>query len=182
MELNENIEFNCLKHHLNYTTKKLAEANRNEICQFLEEINKIGNNILDLYLGKMTSAQIVEELLNKIKLVKVKDKNSFEFYLGNEGYKKLKIADGSEWILRLGIIKQSFIHIHPARNAKFTTRITSTAWKTAIALRAFEEELQRFDNLLAKVNFVRIKYLKLSTVKSLKRNSNITKAINFLSK
>ena len=182
MELSGNIEFNSLKHHLNYTTIKLVEVNKNDISQLLEEINKVGNNILDLYIGKMTSTQIINELLKRIKTVEVTDKNSFEFFLGSEGYKKLKIADGSQWILRLGTMKQTFIHIHPARNEKFTTRITGSAWKTAITIKLFEEALQKFDNLLGKVNFVRKKYLKLSPIKSLKKNSNITKAINFLSK
>jgi hypothetical protein len=182
LELKGNIEFNSLKHHLNYTIIKLAEVNRNDNNRLLKELNKIGNNILDLYIGKLTSAQIVEELLNKIKSVKVTDKNSFEFYLGNEGYKKLEVSDGSQWILRLGTMKQAFIHIHPSRNGKFTSRIKGSAWKTSIASKLFEEELQIFDNLLGKVNFVRIKYLKLSPVKSLKKNSNIAKANNFLNK
>ena len=182
MELKGNLEFNSLKHHLNYTIKRLTEVNRNNINQFNEELNEIGNNIFDLYIGKLSTNKIVEELQNTLLSEKIIDKKNYEYYLGIEGYKKLEVSDGSQWILRLGTMNQAFIHIHPARNGKFTNRITGSTWKTAIALKLFEVELQKFDNLLDKMNFVRKKYLKLSPVKTLKKNSNIIKAIYFLSK
>ena len=160
--------------------EKLRCNRSDELMQFFGEINVIGNNVLDLYIGNLTSAQIIEELTIKLESANIFNKESFELYLGNDGYKNIKLSDGSQWILRLANMKQKFIHVHPSRSGKFTTRISGAAWKTAITFILFEKEISNLGVLLNKVNFIRTKYLKLSPVKMFRSNSNILKTIGLL--
>ncbi len=144
---------------------------------FLNEIRNIGNNIMDLYVGQLSANVIISEIFDKLVKENIFDKNKFEDYLSNNGYKIIEISDKSKWILRSGNKENAYIHIHPSRSGENTLRITGSAWKTAITLALFNETIMEHLNLLEKVNFVRTRYLGLSPVKKIISGSSLDKSL-----
>jgi hypothetical protein len=98
-------------------------------------LNTIGGNLLDVYTGRLTPEQIATEVIEHQELVAISNCADYSSWLqqGNAGYRCVMLSDTSRWTLRLGILPQRFIHIHPGRYSAHTVRIRATNLKTALA-------------------------------------------------
>ena len=103
-------------------------------------------------------------------------KKKFSRWLGNEEYHKINLKDDSLWIVKKGLDKERYIHIHPAKYSPFSIRIRAITLKTVVTLQVhsvyIHDEMKK--NLEA-VNHVRKNILKLSPIKSLHPDKGIFK-------
>lgn len=171
------ITCNWIKHHLIECKQTIisSKVSKIEILKFIETIKRMGNNPFDLYVGVLTISEIEEQILSKPYPIIIENKENFKRWLGKPGYKKITLADNSQWILRFGNNAEMFIHIHPARTGMHTMRLKGSAWKTALALTIMDIEPR-----LESINKTRKDILSLSPVKNLTARSEITKALNIL--
>jgi len=172
--------FNPQKHHLHFIQEKFGYWQSVDWEEAMRDLNKIGNNLLDLYYGNLTVEKICEELLQKLKNSNWLEKKQYQIWLGPKEYKKLPCSDGSVWLFKKGNLPDRFVHIHPAKNSLFTIRVRGTTLKTVIAL--FVNKIEFQENLktnLEAVNSIRKEYLNLSPIKSLQANKGILRLWEF---
>jgi hypothetical protein len=179
------LSFNSIKHHLLFARQMIAGLTENEtnkdLKAILNEIKKIGNNILDLYIGKLAINEIFNEIVFQLNSLQIEEKNDFVKWLSPSGYKTLELSDNSMWILRYRIKDDSFVHIHPARYGKHVIRITGSAWKTALTIAILKNKIPgKLIDSIDKINFVRTHFLKLSPVKKIVAGSNLDNTLKLL--
>ena len=171
------ITCNWLKHHLAECKNEIARYSSasNYSVELINQINRIGNNVIDLYTGSLSANEIETQIILKLKNINCTDKTNFTKWLGKPGYKKILLSDESSWILRLAIDNYNYIHIHPARIGKYTVRVKGSAWKTALIL-----IIQNLEPDIGNINTIRKNILSLSPVKNILANSEIIQALKIL--
>jgi len=175
--------FNPWKHHLRWVEIHLQQCIgnpensglRNEI---FENINSINSNYIDIYTGEFTPDQLIQRMQEELKKFEIHDKGKFTIWISQYGYRSVTLSDGSVWILREGVDDETYIHIHPARNAVNMTRIHGNSWKTAIVARLYYPRVT--ENDLSMINEVRVKQLNLSPVKNIHACQRLLKAIRLV--
>ena len=180
IKIREPIMFNPQKHHLNFIKKQVAAWKIMNWEEVMDDLNRIGNNLLDLYYGPLSVKELITELHNWLIANGKLEKKAFLQWLGKYEYKKIRCSDGSDWLIKKGNKPGRFIHIHPAKNSVFTIRVRATTLKTVIMLTIQNTRFQPdlYENL-KQVNNLRIKYLGLSPVKSLQTDKGIMRLWNF---
>ena len=176
--------FNALKHHLLFVRQMIKfyskEPGQN-ITLLADEIKQIGNNVMDLYTGSVTAADIIEQIESQLSRIGITDMKEYKKWLGYLGYKRIELADNSSWILRFGLNDEAYIHFHPARYGKHVTRLTGSAWKTALATVIFKNEISgQLNDIIDRINYVRMHYLELSPVKKIIPASSLDIALKLL--
>ncbi len=176
---------NNLKHHALSTKEfclqyKLHSEEKNSIKSFTKELKRIGNNITDIYIGKLSIFNIEHEISFKLKEINVLNFNDFLSLFKKRDYYKIELSDGSVWILRLGKNLSQYIHIHPARIGKQTIRFTANTWKTALACYFSSMHDPLFEFHINNINWIRTTYLELPTVKKINQEGNIIEAYKLL--
>jgi len=173
----EPITFNPLKHHLNFIQNKIKIWKHSEWNVVEKELLTIGNNLLDLYTGQLTVAEICKEVHEYFTPLNIKNQDKFARWLKPFEYKKIMLSDKSVWIIKEGDNPERFIHIHPGKNSANTVRMRATTLKTAIAIKFKRGKQNNLSPLsLAEVNRVRIELLSLSPIKHLQHEKGISKA------
>jgi hypothetical protein len=177
--------FNAYKHHLLFVRHLINDLSEKKISRniisFLDEIRQIGNNVMDLYSGNLTVKEILKEVENHVNPFRYDDKRDYKQWMGNPDYKTLKLSDNSYWILRVGLKDEAFIHIHPARYGEHITRLTGSAWKTAMAVALIKNKIPaNHADMLSGINFVRTNHLDLPPVKKIIPGSNLERALKLL--
>lgn len=163
------IRFNPLKHHRNFMLNALASVSPEEIIGLLEPVC---NNYNDVYTGELPPAAIGERIVRILTEEQVLEREDFTYWLNsNNGYRKLLLEDGSEWIVRLGNEDKRYIHLHPSRDGKHTVRFKGSSLKTVFLIKA----LQKGSNEpISRENVNRARVLiGLSPIKKLDRNKGI---------
>ena len=157
------IIFNGLKHHRLIILKfiKKSKEKNYPIDTLNLAMKKIGNSMIDLYHGDLKPQDISDEIVDLLKLESNFYKDAYYKYVSSvpEKTRKLKISDGSSWILLPGTQAEKYIHIHPARASKHTIRIKSISLKTAIFIKIFYDEQLTNLRIVALANEIRQKYL-----------------------
>ena len=128
--------FNPLKHHASFIHEYillLKEKLLRSEHDLNTDIRHVGNSLMDLYYGELTTAEIVNEVRNY--LVQ-RDSFSLDKYerlimLESQKYHQVSLSDESNWTLSLANEESRYIHIHPSRNSRFCIRVKSTTLKTA---------------------------------------------------
>ena len=162
--------FNGLKHHrlviLEFIKKSIED--KYPIDTLNLTMKKVGNSMIDLYHGDLKPQDISGEIIDLLKLKSNFYKDAYYKYVFDvpKKFRKVKISDGSEWTLLLGREEEFYLHIHPARGSKFTTRVRAISIKTAILLKVFFEKELVDGDLVSMVNKVRIDYLHESPIKN----------------
>lgn len=168
-ETNFPIRFNPLKHHRSYILKALQENASEKIIDLLEPIC---NNYIDIYTGDLTPEEIgaqVADILESIHKLSILD---FRKWVGEtNGYRQIQLTDGSQWIVRESMEKGQYIHLHPARTGKYSSRFKGSTLKTALMIKTMNPSAKQII-LLEMVNQVRIQ-IGLSPVKKLERGKGI---------
>jgi hypothetical protein len=146
------------------------------------ELQELGNNQFDMYLGEISPADICAEIREQLKQYGIRSREELKSYLGAKEYKTFYIADGSVWVVRESESGPEYAHIHPARNQKQARRMKASHLKTAVA---WIYETNRSDAAIEeittfRINELRIRRLGLSPVKSLTESRRIAETIRFL--
>ena len=163
------IRFNPLKHHRNFMLSTLTSRSPEEIKGLLEPVC---NNYNDVYTGALSPTAIGKEIIRILTKEKVLRKDDFARWLqGNNGYRKLSLEDGSEWIVRLGNEDERYIHLHPSRDGKHTVRFKGSSLKTVFLMKTMQKDSAETITL-ERVNQARLQ-VGLSPIKRLDRNKGI---------
>ena len=161
------IRFNPFKHHRNYILNMLESANPQVIISLLDPVC---NNYIDIYTGSFTPNAICNEVVDILKSNHVFQADDFASWIDSKnGYRQIKLEDQSEWIVRKSNETERYIHLHPAREGRFTARFKGSTLKTAYLLKAGSVNLPPSLEL---VNRVRMQ-IGLSPVKKLEQNKGI---------
>lgn len=181
--IQSHFQFNPWKHHLGWIIECVNHIKnypedltfRNEL---LEQINSINSNYVDIYTGHKNPEQLIQAIFSELDKLKVRDRNEFRSWIGDQGFKLITLSDNSVWVLREGNEDELYIHIHPARNSPNTKRIHGNSWKTAIIIKMFNPSLTNLN--ITTINDFRAKHLNLSPIKSLHHNHRLNNAMKLL--
>jgi hypothetical protein len=175
--------FNCWKHHAGFIQERIGDAARHlmTLNQLSDQLVVVGSELMDLYYGPHTPAQIAKELTEKLQTQGNYGPEAFEAWVrANKGYRLEPISDGSIWTLRSALDDDRYIHIHPGRHAPNTLRVRANVLKTAVLVLA--ETAQRGGSPLDlhRINRVRARYLRLENVYDLSASQSIKNMIELL--
>jgi hypothetical protein len=165
--------FNPYKHHLDFLKNEIEAWRNKEWIKVEQEIKCIGNNLVDLYYGKLTVAEIIDEFNAFKEKNELTSAQKLELWLKPLDYKKVKLSDGSLWVVKQGQDESRFLHIHPGKYSPFTLRAKAPTLKTVIALKVFGYKSSLPG--LSEVNKIRTEKLKLSPVKALVEGKGIAR-------
>lgn len=168
-EISSFIKFNAIKHHRNYILQALRNFSPDEIANLMYPIC---NNYIDIYTGALTPEEIGTQVAGILESMNKFSKTDFRKWVGEtNGYRQIKLTDGSQWVVREGMEKDQYIHLHPARTGKYSLRFKGSTLKTALMIRLMNPSIKQILSL-EKVNQVRIQ-IGLSPVKKLERGKGI---------
>lgn len=126
------ILFHPLKHHLGYLRHFIHNSTDEA---FYAAMPRIGASQMDLYCGELSVQSIGEEVLGQLMARGIAAESDFiPFLTQGGGHQNLTISDGSSWTLLRGDDPTRYVHIHPARYARYCIRVKAGALKTAIMM------------------------------------------------
>lgn len=176
------VNLNCWKHHAGFIKKQIKSAIHKKIDEpgLKNLLLVIGESQMDIYLGKLTPTQIVEEIIGILKensKFKLKD---YRKWLNEEkkDYKLLTIPDKSIWTLRFGKEKEKYLHIHPGRYSPLTIRVKSSTLKTYILSEVLSPDKEIKHDELLLINNARAKFLNLPPLKSISSSEGLLRLKN----
>lgn len=128
---------NTWKHHaasLRREIDQTVQAGAPALDELASRLIVIGTELMDLYLGRLTPAEIGEKVLAALQDEGRLALPAYRHWLATSGgYVVLTFAeDSSRWVLRLGDEMDRYIHVHPARWAPQTCRVRANVLKTAV--------------------------------------------------
>ena len=172
------ITFNTHKHHFGFLLKQ-TEIWKNLDWNLAEsELFIIGENLLDFYTGDLSVENICTECIQFFKNKNINDKTTFVKWLHPLEYRKIKLSDSSEWVVREGKDPVRYLHIHPAKQSLHTIRVRAATLKTVLVVIIKAGDISTtFNANLKTVNNIRTTYLNISPVKSLQRGKGILKLL-----
>jgi len=176
------VTFNPHKHHFRFLLKKIDLWRKTDWSFVEKELLLIGSNLIDLYLGGLAVEQVCKECIDYFWKKEISDSAEFKKWLAPKEFRKIELSDKSLWVIKKGVDKERFIHIHPAKNSPLSIRVKGTTLKTVLALLINgEKPTGDLQSNLKKVNQIRTGYLKLSPIKSLEREKGILRVWNYFS-
>ena len=161
---------NALKHHVGYIKEFVHQAKSENLRP--EQVNvhmmKIGKSMIDIYYGKLTQMDIVQDIKAHLESIQCYNATSFYQYISstNKNFRNIKLGDGSIWTLLIGNEQERYIHIHPSRGSEHTLRARATALKTAIFLLIFYPNDPLEASFVNLVNVVRTKFMQEAPIKN----------------
>ncbi|MBN1388274.1 MAG: hypothetical protein JW965_07495 [Bacteroidales bacterium] len=178
----EPINLNPLKHHMGYIRSFTS------ICSVVSEekirrniiplLKHIGTSVADIYTGKLDLPDIVREINLLREKENIKTEESFLNWIEEtkKGYRKHKLSDASQWVIKYLDDSHRYFHIFPGRNVDFTVRSRGNSLKSAIL---YDILFDKGDILISDLNAVR-KMLGLSPVRSIESAGSIISDIRML--
>lgn len=165
--------FNPYKHHLGFLRTKIADWKKMNWEDVAMELKLLGNNLIDLYYGKLSIGEIFSEIQQFALKNKIESPETLDQWLYPLEYRKTRLSDQSYWVIKQGKDSSHFLHIHPGKYSPFTVRVKAPALKTVIALNIFDNA----DSYpgLSLVNRIRREKLGLSPVKGLVEGKGIAR-------
>ena len=168
------ITFNPMKHHLCFIISEAEELKSRSIEEILDKLLVIGDNLMDLYTGKLSVDEILTEIQSVLNRLDVFTHEDYCRWISGSDYKKLMLSDSSVWVLKRSVNDENFIHLHPGKRSEFTCRVRGSTLKTVVACWA-KGKLPEKPNQLDEVNQIRCNWLNLSPVKALQPGKGILK-------
>ncbi len=151
------------------------EKIRRDIIPLLKHI---GTSVADIYTGQLD----IQDIVIEINLIREKEnimtEESFLAWLEKtkKGYRKHKLSDSSQWVIKHLEDNHRYFHIFPGRNVEYTTRSRGNSLKTAIL---YDILFDKGDILINDLNAVR-NMLGLSPVRSIEWACSIISDIRML--
>lgn len=175
------ILFHPLKHHLSYIQAFAAHSTATPEADIKAALLTIGGSQLDLYTGPLSPLQIATEVLQYLQDRHLQQPPAYQHYLATAGaaYRLVPLSDGTDWVMRWGVVEGSYVHLHPARYARYTLRVKANVLKTAIAavIAANKSaEIPVMDTLF--INKVRAEWLALPPLKDLSLSQGLSSMIS----
>ena len=172
------ILFNLWKHHAGYVTSQLKQAKKMGWEYFAQEVKAIGNNQMDVYLGRLSPAKIGKEILEILQEKQVYSPEAYQGWIMQtpHSYRLLTLEDQSVWTLLWSGATERYIHIHPARYSPHTLRVRGTVLKTVIMSCAYAAVENKQPDL-SLINQVRKEVLDLSPVQHLHPEEGLGKML-----
>ncbi|MBC5776018.1 hypothetical protein H8S95_18220 [Pontibacter sp. KCTC 32443] len=154
--------FHPLKHHLGYIRTFISNHVRNRQQEIAPALQSIGRSQLDFYTGHLSPASIASEVILYLDRHQLLQPDAYLSYLSGRDnhYQTITLSDGTDWVLRWGVITDRYVHLHPARYASQTIRVKAVSLKTAIAATIAAQQLNTSIDLQL-VNHVRAQWLYL---------------------
>lgn len=163
------VRFNAFKHHRNFILGILESASPEVIIDLLDPVC---NNYIDIYTGKISPTVIAESIIRILQLNQVFQLDDFTQWVDSKnGYRQIRLEDGSEWIVRRSNEPERYIHLHPAREGLFSLRFKGSTLKTAYLIK-IRASVSGMAPTLELVNRIRIQ-IGLSPIKKLERSKGI---------
>jgi hypothetical protein len=184
-EIGSPVLLNCWKHHARFIKSKISiyrEAGEFDFAAVRKELLRIGESLMDLYLGELTPKVIAGLIISSIKKRIPLNRDNFILWLkeGGNDYRMIELKDKSVWTLRLGEKEEKYIHIHPSRYSPGTIRVRAITLKSAILyLILSDEHITIQDNLLF-LNRIRKDYLNQPPLKLISSKSSLPRLISVL--
>ena len=172
--INPPITFNPWKHHLDFLKKEITTWRILPWPDVEQELLQLGNNLIDLYCGKLSVEEICTQCLKFAKSENINSSEQLAQWLYPKEYCKTVLADQSVWVIKQGLDNERYLHIHPAKYSPFTVRVRATTLKTVVALQVVNKH-EKVELKLQTVNQVRKEKLGLSPVKSVKKGKGIAR-------
>jgi hypothetical protein len=174
------VTFNPHKHHFGFLMEKIKSWKETDWQNVEEELRVIGTNLLDLYLGNLLVEEICKESIGYFNKKNISGPDEFKYWLKPSNYRKIELSDQSVWVVKEGVDRERYIHIHPAKDSPHCIRVRGTTLKTVLGLKIVEiwGTMEAYSDL-EKVNLIRQKFLQLSPVKSLERGKGIARLWSF---
>lgn len=169
------LTFNPYKHHLGFLREKIKLWKTQEWEDAEQDIRLIGNNLIDLYYGRLTITEIADEVLSFAEKNALTSPEKLAHWLYPLEYRKIKFTDDSFWVIKQGTDANRFLHIHPGKYSPFTIRVKATNLKTVVAVKILIGE-DPFPDLMA-VNKIRVEKLNMSPVKGLEKGRGIARLL-----
>jgi hypothetical protein len=169
------ITFNPHKHHLNFLKEQITLWQNMPWQEVEKGLLLIGNNLIDLYCGKLGVEEISRQCLCFAENEGLTTEEKLKNWLLPKEFKKIRLSDNSEWVIKQGVDSGRFLHIHPAKFSPFSVRVRGTTLKTVLALKIFSGSNNQKKLELYLVNQVRSQKLGLSPVKALERGKGISR-------
>ena len=102
----------------------------------IDLLDPVCNNYIDIYIGSMTPRDVGDAVVSLLKSKKALGLAVFTGWVGkNKGYRKIKLGDESEWVVRISNDPERYIHLHPARTGPSTMRFKGSTLKTVCLLK-----------------------------------------------
>jgi hypothetical protein len=170
------VTFNTHKHHFKFLLGRIEIWKNTDWNHAESELLAIGENLLDFYTGNLTIEDICAECIHFFKSNNITNKIDLTNWLNPLEYRKIKLSDSSEWVVKEGKDPVRYLHIHPAKQSVHTIRVRAATLKTVLGVMIKTDDISaHLNENLNTVNNIRNAYLHLSPVKSLQRNKGILK-------
>jgi hypothetical protein len=172
------VAFNPYKHHLNFLKLEIKKWKGKKWSEIEQELLCIGNNLIDLYYGKLSVKMIIKEVFVFAQENGLLSPVNLENWLYPHTYRKIKLSDSSEWIIKQSFDASRYLHIHPAKYSPYSFRVRATTLKTVAAFMLLNDN-QNADFSLKVINTIRTEKLGLSPIKSLEKGKGISRVWEF---
>jgi hypothetical protein len=169
------ITFNPYKHHLHFLKGKIKLWQCLPWAEVENELLLIGTNLIDLYCGKLSVDEIDQQFMLFAETEGLTSAEKLKKWLSPKEFRKIKLSDNSEWVVKQGLHPTRFLHLHPAKYSPFTVRVRGTTLKTVVALSVLTGKKSRNQLKLQQVNQVRSEKLGLSPIKTLEKGKGIAR-------
>ena len=163
-----------MKHHLSFIISEAENLKFRSMGEISDKLLVIGDNLMDLYTGKLSVDEILAEIQSVLHRLDVFTREDFFRWISGSEYKKLILSDSSVWVVKRSVNDENYIHLHPGKRSEFTCRVRGSTLKTVVACWA-NGKLPEKPNQLDEVNQIRCNWLNLSPVKALQPGKGILK-------
>lgn len=169
------VTFNPHKHHFYFLKQQIENWKNLPWPEVEKDLLLIGTNLIDLYCGKLSVEEICRQCLHFAEKEGLSSAEKLNNWLGPKEFRKIKLSDNSEWVVKQGLDSARFLHIHPAKYSPFTARVRGATLKTVVALKIITDNKKQKQLDLQLVNRVRSEKLGLSPVKKLEKGKGISR-------
>src|SRR5947209_14244042 len=126
--------FNAWKHHAGFLRQRIREAaGPGSVGTLAGAMVVIGTELMDLYLGRLTPAEIGTDVIAVLREAGRLDAATFPGWVAaGGGYRVIDLpADASRWVLRLGDAAGRYVPAHPPRRGAHPRHVRAHERKAA---------------------------------------------------
>ncbi|MFH1194680.1 MAG: hypothetical protein V1720_03135 [bacterium] len=179
------LSLNLWKHHAGFVIHKIRNIRDRSERTFkwlMSVTQKIGTSRMDFYFGTLKPSDISAQILAFLDEKQIQSLEEYVAWLkeNNTDYRTTELSDGSVWVMRVSDDPERYVHLHPAKNSPWATRVKANTLKTSILVLAIEKIHKRGQSSLSAINTMRRKYAKLSPMKELEKEKGLESFLQLL--
>lgn len=179
------LSVNLWKHHAGFVLHKISNIRDRSERTFkwlTSVLVKIGQSRMDFYIGSLKPSEISAQFMSFVEEKQLHNLEKYSEWLKEEGkdYRTMELSDGSIWVLRASDDAERFIHLHPAKNSPWATRVKGNTLKTCILVLAMEKIHKKDHSSVSSINSMRKKYAKLSPIKEFDKDRGLDSFLHLM--